>query len=194
MLDHVLIFLKDKLNDYVRIKTGAQDFDVFFLQQRNQKEVSFQNDAITILLVNLEEDYTFRSGAVIERMPDKSGNSAQNPNLYLNLYVLFVSNFSDYRQSLQFLSLIIKFFQSHRLFNHQNSPSLKPEIEKLTLELVNLPFSEQRDVWSSLGISYMPSVMYKVRMVVFTDDDTVEVGYDVTEGELLLQTVVLPPK
>ncbi len=184
MLEHVLSFLKDQLNSYVLVKTGAQSFEVVFLQPRNQKEVSLQNDAITTLLVNLEEDCTFRSGAAYDRMPPQVSNSYKNPNLYLNLYVLFAANFTDYSQSLKFLSLIIKFFQSHRLFDRDNSPTLSSEIEKLTLELVNLPFTEQREVWAALGMSYMPSVIYKVRMVVFTDADTVEIGSDVTDKEV----------
>ncbi|MFN6471874.1 MAG: DUF4255 domain-containing protein [Nostoc sp. SerVER01] len=189
MIEHVLSFLKEQLNSYIRVKTGAQDFEVLFVQERNQKEVSFQNDAITTLLVNLEEDYTFRSGAAYERIPNQGGNPPKNPNIYLNLYVLFAANFTDYTQSLQFLSLIIKFFQSHRLFNHHNSPTLNSEIAKLTLELVNLSFTEQREVWAGLGMSYMPSAIYKVRMVVFTDADTVEVGSDITEKVVLTSNI-----
>ncbi|NEO50921.1 MAG: DUF4255 domain-containing protein [Moorea sp. SIO4A3] len=184
MLDHVLSFLKEQLNSYIRVKTGGQAFEVLFLQDRNGKEVSLEENAITTLLVNLEEDYTFRSGAAYERMPNQGGNQQNNPNLYLNLYVLYAANFTNYRQSLKFLSLIIKYFQSHRLFDCRNSPTLSSEIQKLTIELVNLPFTEQREVWSGLGMSYMPSVIYKVRMVVFADGDTVEIGSDVTDREV----------
>ncbi len=189
MLEHVLSFLKDQLNSYIRVKTGAQPFEVVFLNTENQKEPSFPDNAITTLLLNLEEDYTFRSGAAYERMPPQGYNPPKNPNLYLNLYILYAANFSDYGQSLKFLSLIIKFFQSHRLFNHQNSPALCSDIEKLTLELINLPFTEQRDVWASLGISYIPSVIYKVRMVVFTDTDTVEIIPDVTKKEIITSNI-----
>ncbi|MFN6565521.1 MAG: DUF4255 domain-containing protein [Nostoc sp. ChiSLP01] len=189
MIEHVLSFLKEQLNSYIRVKTGAQDFEVVFVQERNQKDVSFQNDAITTLLVNVEEDYTFRSGAAYERMPNQGGNPSKSPNIYLNLYVLFAANFNDYRQSLQFLSLIIKFFQSHRLFNQHNSPTLNSEIEKLTLELVNLSFTEQREVWAGLGMSYMPSAIYKIRMVVFTDADTVEVGSDIAENVVITSNI-----
>lgn len=185
MLDHVLTFLKEQLNSYMRVKNGSQGFEVVFQQERNQKEVSFQNDTITILLVNIEEDYTFRSGAAIERMPNQSGNPQKNPHIYLNLYVLFAANFTKYSKSLQFLSLIIKFFQSHRLFDHHNSPTLSSEIEKLILELVNLPFTEQREVWAGLGMSYIPSVIYKVRMVVFTDEDNVAIDSDITETKII---------
>ena len=48
------------------------------------------------------------------------------------------------------------------------------------MELVNLPFTEQREVWAGLGLCYIPSVIYKVRMVVFTDTDTVESTPDLT--------------
>ncbi|MEB3281953.1 MAG: DUF4255 domain-containing protein [Lyngbya sp.] len=189
MIEHILSFLKDQLNSYIRVKTGSQGFEVVFLQNRTQKEVSFQNDAITTLLVNLEEEYTFRSGAAHERMPNGGGMAQKNPNIYLNLYVLFAANFADYSQSLKFLSLIIKFFQGHRLFDHHNSPTLNPEIDKLTLELVNLPFTEQREVWAALGMSYIPSVIYKVRMVVFTDTDTVEIGSRVIERTVMTENI-----
>lgn len=189
MIEHVLLFLKEKLNSYIRVKTGAQNFGVEFLELRTQKEVLFKEDSITTLLVNLEEEHTFRSGATYERIPNGNGATSANPNLSLNLYVLFASNFADYNQSLQFLSLIIKFFQSHRVFDRHNSPALNPEIGKLTLELVNLPFTEQREVWAALGMSYIPSVIYKVRMVVFVDTDTVEMGSNVIEKEMLTENI-----
>ena len=189
MIEYVISFLKDKLNDYIRVKTGSQGFEVVFPQERNQKEVSFPDNAITTLLINLEEDYTFRSGVAYEKMPHGGVSTPNNPNIYLNLYVLFAANFTDYSQSLQFLSLIIKFFQSHRLFNHRNSPNLNPEIEKLTLELVNLPFTEQREVWAGLGMSYIPSVIYKVRMVIFTDTDSLGIDADITEVEVISQNI-----
>lgn len=190
MLDTVISFLKDRLQNYIRIKTGGQEFlEVVYIQRQNQREVSFKSKTITILLVNIEEDYTFRSGAAYEKMPSPGGNSYNNPTLYLNLYVLFAANFDEYDQSLKYLSLIIKFFQSHRLFDRHNSPNLNSEIEKLILELVNLPFTEQREIWAGLGVSYLPSVIYKVRMIAFTDEDTVEIASDVAEKEIITSNI-----
>lgn len=183
MIDNVLTFLKEQLNTYVTVKTGGQEFQVVYIDERVNKEISFQNNAITILLVNLEEERTFRSGAM------SNGNNQINPNLSMNLYVMFVANFNVYSQCLQFLSLVIRFFQSHRLFDHQNSPSLSQDIEKLTMELVSLPFSEQRDIWSCLGMSYVPSVVYKVRMIVFKDMETVELAPNVTEAQITASTI-----
>lgn len=185
MIDNVISFLQEKLDTHILIKMeGLIGFDgaraVEYLENHTQKEVELKTDTITSLLINVEEEYTFRSGAAYEKMPNGSRVEKKNPNLYLNLYVLFIPYFKDYNQSLKFLSLIIKFFQSHRLFDHHNSPELHPDIQKLTMELVNLPFTEQREVWAGLGLCYIPSVIYKVRMVVFTDTDTVESTPDLT--------------
>ena len=44
-------------------------------------------------------------------------------------------------------------------------------IERLVIELVTLPFSQQNEIWSALRVAYHPSVLYKVKMVVFQDED-----------------------
>lgn len=189
MIESVLSFLQTQLNDYITLKTDAQSFEAVLLKQTGTKDISFEQDKITVLLVNLEEEYTFRSGAALSSTNSQGIAGQANPNIYINLYVLFVANMKNYSDSLKFLSLIIKFFQSHRLFNHHNSPDLSSDIEKLTLELVNLPFSEQRDIWTYLGISYMPSVIYKVRMVTFADTDNINPYSDVTQTQIMTSNI-----
>ena len=39
------------------------------------------------------------------------------------------------------------------------------------MELITLPFSEQNEIWNALRIHYLPSVLYKVKMIVFRDED-----------------------
>ena len=185
MLDRVLNFLKDRLNSYLRVKTGADAFDVVFVRERTQKEITFPKEALSLILVNIEEEQTFRSGAAYERRGNGqlSVNSTTPPYLYLNLYILVAANFSDYSQSLKLLSLIVSYFHSYRLFDRQNFPTLSSGIEKLTLELVSLPFAEQRDIWNLLGNPYLPSVLYKVRMIAFENLDALEVGADVIKTD-----------
>jgi hypothetical protein len=43
-------------------------------------------------------------------------------------------------------------------------------LEKLSLELVNLSLTEVNNVWSALGAKYMPSVPYKMRMLVVQEN------------------------
>ena len=39
------------------------------------------------------------------------------------------------------------------------------------LELVTLPQGEQNEIWSALRVSYQPSALFRVRLVVFRDAD-----------------------
>ena len=43
------------------------------------------------------------------------------------------------------------------------------KIEKLTFELMSQSFSEQSNVWNMLRSSYLPSVLYRVGMIVLRD-------------------------
>ena len=50
-------------------------------------------------------------------------------------------------------------------FDKADYPDLDP-IEYLIVELYSLSFEQQNQLWASLGGKYMPSVVYKVRLVV----------------------------
>jgi hypothetical protein len=83
--------------------------------------------------------------------------------------VLFAANFpeNNYREGLRFLSAVIYFFQGQHTFNPQNTPSLPPEVEKITVEIINLEFAVLSNIWSMLGGKYLPSIVYKFRMLNF---------------------------
>ena len=87
----------------------------------------------------------------------------------LNLYALFVARYSVYQQALENLSQVIQFFQSNRVFKHPSAVGLSNKIEQLTVELVTLPFAGQNEVWNALRASYHPSVLYRVKVLVFQD-------------------------
>jgi len=49
----------------------------------------------------------------------------------------------------------------------RNTPRLDPGVEKLTFEMESLSSEKLNNVWSTLGAKYMPSVVYKIRMLTF---------------------------
>ena len=57
------------------------------------------------------------------------------PDLKLNLYIMFAANFKVYEEALKYLSYILLFFQTHPFFDQQVFPDLDPRIDKLTAEL-----------------------------------------------------------
>lgn len=118
-------------------------------------------------LVNIEEDKISKSPENVVR--SSAGVHYQNPKIFLNLYALFAVTISNYAVALQTLSTIIACFQSNRVFDSVNYPGLDPAIERLTLDLYTTNFEQVNHLWSTLGGKYLPSVMYKIRVVGIED-------------------------
>lgn len=175
MISKVLVFLKNQLNEYLGAKSerldGAAEETVVFVSDDKMDPVSFKMQAVSVLLINIEEEKTLRDPDRYARQTAAGINQKSQPDIRLNLYVLFAVRFNQYEQGLSHLSLIIRYFQANPVFNHQNAPELSTDIEQLVMELITLPLSEQNDLWNALRTTYRPSVLYKVKMVVMRDED-----------------------
>jgi hypothetical protein len=126
-----------------------------------------------LTLVNLEEERIAKSPNNFVRVNDKV--EYRNPKILLNLYCLFAVNHSSYDTALQYLSLIIQFFQYRNFIDHKNTPpdnglALDPKIDKLIFDMVSMNSEQVNHLWATLGGKYLPSVLYKVRMVSIEDD------------------------
>jgi len=176
MLKDVLVFLKDHLNQNLRpgaalAADNSVEETVVFVDGDKMDPVTFKSGAVSVLLINVEEENTLRRA---DRFVGVGANGEAvriNPDIRMNLYVLFVARYKDYETGLSQLSRIVGHFQNHRVFDRQNAPELAEEIEKLTLELITLPLSEQNDLWNALRTAYHPSVLYKVGTIIFRDAD-----------------------
>ena len=192
MIDQVFLFLKDRLNDHLNANSGWSPTEslpesVVFLDGEFMDPITFKLGAVSEVMISVEEETTMRPPDLYRRsLPDGTSLSVM-PQIRLNLYVLFVARFKQYEQSLQFLSLIVQYFQNHRVFDRQNAPELDPRIEKLILELVTLPFAEQNEIWNALRTTYHPSVLYRVKMLVVQDEDALAESTEMGEPALLLE-------
>lgn len=174
MIHTTLSLLKDKLNEYLDVKTGLGNNLIQFISGENDT-LNFTSQCITPFLINIAEDRKFRNADQYIGEVKNGIRTQMNPRIRIELLILFVSKFDDYDQALQFLSYVIKFFQSNKVFTPLNSPELAEEnIEKIVIDLISLPLEEQNQVWHSLNTSYLPSVLYKVRLLSFIDDDSIE--------------------
>ena len=176
MIDQVLTFLNNQLDSYLRIKYQTHD-NVPLVQlaniwsdTENPANPAGANTPLNafITLVNIEEDR-------ISKRPENSvrkDNSTlyKNPKIYLNLYVLFAVNLSIYPESLKRLSLIIQFFQYQSVFTPADSPTLPAGVDKLIMDLTTLSFQDMNNLWGILGSKYLPSVMYKLRLITISEE------------------------
>ena len=176
MIDQVLTFLNSQLDTYLRQKLDPSNGSSFIQLANiawNDTETSGGANGNTpsnafITLVNIEEDRISKSPENYVRQDNNL--IYKNPKIYLNLYALFAVNLSSYPESLKRLSFIIQFFQYQNVFTPLGSPGLPVGVEKLILDLNTLSFQDMNNLWGILGSKYLPSVMYKIRMISISEE------------------------
>ncbi|MFN0195028.1 MAG: DUF4255 domain-containing protein [Aestuariivirga sp.] len=173
MIDGILSFLLDRLNKALPRDFAGDPKEELFCYVGTDKDdaVNFKSDAVSMLLLRIEEDTALGPPDRYAR-PSSDGNRQKvEPEIRMNLWILFAARFSEYVQALRHLSRVVRYFQNHRVFNQENSPDLKDPLQKVIVELVTPSLSEQNDIWAMLRVAYLPSALYKVRLVVFQDED-----------------------
>lgn len=194
MISKVLVFLRKNIDEYLRSRIGnfpdteLSEDRISFIDGEKMDPPAFKLNAISLLLINIEEEKTLRNADPYTRNLSDGNKQQIQPAIRLNLYILFVAHFKNYEQNLSYLSFIIQFFQNHRLMDQHSFPDLDSSIRQLAIELVTLPFSEQNEIWSALRTAYHPSVLYKVKLVIFEDEDVMP-ATSITEKNLDIKRI-----
>jgi hypothetical protein len=131
------------------------------------------NDKVIASVVNIEQEEALRN-LPVRRTTTAAGGLPQAieraPEIYLNVYVLFGANKSNYTIALQRISQVIAFFQRQFVFTPADLPVLGPlNLSKLIFDLYSTGFDELNQLWSVMGGKYIPSVIYKMRLGVIQD-------------------------
>ena len=180
MLDVALSFLSSELESYLGTHTG---FDAVHVSPSRLVDEAGKyvigTNAVGITLINVEEERVYK-----EQVPSHTYVNGQHvvlaPELRLNLMVLASANFQQYNEALKCLSLVMTFFQANAVFTVERNPTLEPRIGKLSVEIQTLTFEQLNQLWAFLGAKYLPSVVYRVRMVVLQDFAPLSVGAPIT--------------
>lgn len=168
MLDKATAFLAGEVNAYIRKRTGAavDVLDVGSLAD-DQGKWAFSN-SLRLALVAVEEERATRE-QVPERVFVDGRNVVLQPPLKLNLVVVFAAHLTNYDDSLRYLSYVLTFFQAHPAFAPDQFPALDTRIEYLAPDLLSYGPEQLNQMWAYIGTKYLPSVAYRVRMVVLQD-------------------------
>lgn len=181
MLDIALGFLRDELNAYLASRSGSDAIKAKLtrIMDETTGKYAFGQELIGVSLLQLEEERVFRAQLPSHTVVNGQ-QVVQEPELKLNLTVVFAANFKQYDEGLKFLSYVLAFFQSHGAFTPAEYPGLDTRIEKLTVELQSLTYEQLNQVWGFIGGKQLPAAFYKVRMVVVQDAQPVAVQPPVT--------------
>lgn len=180
MIDKALKFITEEVNNYLLTKlsfSGSSKIVLDNIARLQDGGNGGNSNKIILSLVNIEEDR-------ISKNPDNFYKTDDNKVVYknapvhLNLYCLFAYNHGEndsestnhYEEALLYISYVIRFFQHRNVFTASNAPALDAGIEKLLMELHSLGFEQLNHLWAVLGGKYLPSVLYKMRLVVIDED------------------------
>lgn len=173
MIGKVLVCLRKRLDDYLRAQLAEPGDDptadkVVFLDGDKMDPISFQEGAVSELVINVEEERQLRPADPYAGLQDGRLQRKQ-PDLRLALHVLFVARFKQYDIAWEHLAKVIEYLQTNRTFERDGYPDLPAGVDKLTFELMTQSFTDQNDVWNALRTTYLPSALYRVRLVVLHD-------------------------
>jgi hypothetical protein len=139
------------------------------------------NPGVRIALVNVGQETTTRNAPHVVR--NASGlTEYQEPPVYLNCHLMFAFDFSAYQTNMIRLSETIELFQSKRFFDASNERPANPfpsGLDRLVFDMCSPEFEQLNHIWGVLGGVYLPSILYKVRLLKIQSDQTIA-GPEVT--------------
>jgi hypothetical protein len=169
MIYETLNFTADHLNSYFR-KSYAITQDLCtvsnIIDQNGSTPIEI-NDKLVVCLVSIEQETSLANLGFTK--PLKEGLVYGNPPLNLNLNVLLAANFSNYSESLKIISSTISFFQRNYVFSEEAKHKLPKGVNRLVFEMMKLDSHASSHIWNTLGAKYLPSVIYKIRMLTIND-------------------------
>ncbi|MCP3100292.1 DUF4255 domain-containing protein [Myxococcus sp. K15C18031901] len=171
-LGSTLELIRQRLDEFIRNAEPAPRNEPWVvlsnLEDNQGNAAATASNAVVMFLANLQHETiisTYNRNVPVSQ--DTYGIVA--PPLYIDLYVLFYANFTDqaYPVALETISLVISYFQQTPWFTQQTLPGLHADIDKLTFEFTNLDLLGLNHLMGLAGVKYLPSVLYKVRMIPY---------------------------
>ncbi|RRQ48389.1 DUF4255 domain-containing protein [Maribacter algicola] len=172
MIHTALEYIKNILNERFNNKQSSKDLvDLSNIFNMDGSLAKKTDDKIVFFLLGLNEERVLKNTQNRTIAAGQSSLTKKQAPLYLNFQIMFCANFSEgnYVEGLNYLSNIIRFFHTYPKINPPAQKGKEDSIGKLTFELCNLDYSELSNVWSAVGGKLMPSLIYKVGMLVFED-------------------------
>ena len=180
MIDTTLSFLADEVNAHLIKRTGTDLGAVSVGALCDDRGLWTQPvDTTRLTLFQIDEERSTR-----EQLPARSLIGGREvllpPPLKLNLVLVFAGRFQQYDQALRTLSLILGFFQARPLFTPASNPALPEGVERVAMDLLSYGPEQMNQMWACLGAKHLPSVVYRLRLVVLQDLEPSGTGAPIT--------------
>ena len=174
MIDVALILLRDRLNAYFSAQFEVSE-DLVVMAPLNDAEgnpTAETRNRLATFVTNIAEDKTPRGAA----RGIRTALASMQP-LHLDVYFMLASGHDPeiYGEGIKLISKALMFFQATPLLTPQNTPEMPIGIDQLSVEVVHLRVEEVGQLWGNMGGRYVPSVMFKMRLVLIDAAATAQV-------------------
>jgi len=172
MIHVALTNVRDLLNEHFKNEFSISENKVVLSNIVKVDGSAAQNveGKIVFFLISLDEEPALKNS--LNRSGSENSSFAfKSPSLHLNMQLFFCANFDSaiYIEGLGYLSSLIRFFQINKRIVVDSSTSSSHKRNRLSFELCKLDYAQLSHLWSAIGSKLMPSVLYKVGIMVFDD-------------------------
>ena len=184
MLDVAVKFLATELNAFLAARAAIDSSGVGGAVVSRIGSATngwdIPEEQILVSLINVEEERAIRP-QVPQTVYLDGAHVQLEPELIVNLHLLFAVNFRDYEAALRQLAHVLTFFQARPVFTRERYPGLDPRIGRLAVDLISLTYEQLNQLWSFLGAKQLPSAVYRVRLVALQDREPMAVHPPILE-------------
>lgn len=161
MTYNALQFISNSLNDYFKVKFSLNENWIIVNRIVNPDGsiVQENENKIVLTLINIEEDASFQRFNQVVKRPGEMVR-----HMY-SIYILVTANCNDYSESLRLLDAVIHFFNENPVLNNSSGPGLNAELTRIAVEHFKINFDQLCNLWSSIGASQQPFIIYKARLM-----------------------------
>lgn len=171
MIDETLQFVVAELNRFFKLRFGLNENMVVLsgLVNMDGTPALQQDNRIVLTMINVEEE------RIAASVPGYINGNGQTSSKYapvsVYLHLLFAGYFpgGNYTEALKFISGVLAFFQSKHTFTRADYPALPESVDKLVFDLLKFTYQDLSHLWGMLGSKHMPSVGYRLRMLLIDE-------------------------
>lgn len=131
------------------------------------KTVDLARNRLLMFVVGVTQETAARGARVRTASLGGGASAVAVEPIHLNVDVMLAANFDpeNYVEALKILSHAVRFFQANPVFDGRSAPDMDRGLSQLAMEMSNLDIETASQLWGVHGGRYMPSALYRMRLV-----------------------------